>query len=74
MNNTIYPKGNTHCTRDYALAEASSGCVVLEANEWDQSKKTYRRVTLKLSREEAEKLSFSLFRSAAVFCGSEDDQ
>ena len=74
MGNTTYPLKNTHCTRDYALADASSGCVVLEANEWDQRKQTYRCVTLKLSREEAEKVAFSLLRSVALFYRSEDVQ
>ena len=74
MGNTTYPLKNTHCTRDYALSEASSGCVILEANEWDQSKQMYRRVTLKLSREEAEKVAFSLLRSVAYFYRSVDVQ
>ena len=74
MDNTIYKQDNTHSARDYALVEASSGCVVLEANEWDQSQQTYRRVTLKLSRDEAEKIALGLLNSAAVFYGSEDNQ
>ena len=66
MNNSNYSLESTYCTRDYTLSEASSGCVLLEANEWDQSKQTYRRVTLRLSKEEAEILALSLFESAAV--------